>query len=171
MHRHLQRASDAIDRMSTHLSDDVLTRRRPGTWSIAEILEHLSLSYERNAKGFGNVTATEQPRATAPTLRQRLGRVLVVDLAYFPRARAPEPTSPTGAVPPAAIRGRARDALAALDRAMEQAEALLGDRRPLLNHPFFAGMSVRQWRKFHWRHTEHHMKQARAILADRAAGA
>ena len=37
-----------------------------------------------------------------------------------------------------------------------------GDSVPVSNHPFFAGLTVRQWRKFHWRHAQHHMKQVRA---------
>ena len=49
-------------------------------------------------------------------------------------------------------------------------DARFGDRTPLLNHPYFAGMSVRQWRKFHWRHTVHHMKQVSRIVAGRRRG-
>ena len=166
MHEHLQRALDALDRTTGGVTVEALSLRPPGKWSIAEILEHLTLSYTRNASGFAKVAETGQPRATAPTFKQRLGRTLIVDIAFFPRARAPEPTTPTGSIPTDRIRESASAALVALDLAMDRAEARFGVERPLLNHPYFAGMNIRQWRKFHWRHTVHHMGQASAILKD-----
>lgn len=164
MHPHLQRAIDAINSTTGSLTVESLSRCAPGKWSIAEILEHLTLVYTRNAAGFSKVVETGEPRASRPALKQRVGRTLVVDLAYFPRVPAPEASMPCGSMPAERVRELALAALAALDLAVARADARFGDRTPLLNHPYFAGMSVRQWRKFHWRHTVHHMKQARRIV-------
>ncbi len=164
MHHHLQLAVDAIDHTTGALSIDALNLRVEGKWSIAEILEHLTLAYTRNAAGFAKVTESGEARARRPAVKQLVARTLVVDIAYFPRVKAPEPTTPTGSIPADRVRESARAALAALDVAAERAVARFGDALPLLNHPYFAGMNVRQWRKFHWRHTAHHMRQARALI-------
>ena len=169
MHDHVQRALDALDRTTGGLAVEALGLRPRDKWSIAEILEHLTLAYTRNAAGFAKVVETGQPRATAPTFKQRLARTLVVDVAFFPRVRAPEPTTPTGSIPADRIRESARAALVALDLAMDRAEARFGVELPLVSHPYFAGMNIRQWRKFHWRHTVHHMKQVSAICATPAS--
>jgi len=137
MHHHLQLALEAIDRTTNSLSTDALNLRPPGKWSIAEILEHLTLSYRRGAAGFAKVAESGEPRATRPTFSQSLGRILIVDVAYFPKAKAPEPTTPTGSIPAESVRESARAALLALDK----------------------------WRKFHWRHTVHHMGQVKSLLA------
>jgi hypothetical protein len=164
VHHHFQLAVDAIRSTTGDLPIASLNLRPPGKWSIAEILEHLTLAYRRGALGFTKVAETGEPRAKKPTWQQAIGRMLIVDLAYFPRARAPEPTTPTGGIPVERVRESALEALAALDRAADQAEVRCGLEVPLLNHPYFAGMNLRQWRKFHWRHTVHHMGQVRAIL-------
>ena len=164
MHPHLQLALDAIDRTTGSLPVDALNLRAEGKWSIAEILEHLTLAYRRGAAGFAKVAESGEPRATRPTFSQSVGRILVVDVAYFPRAKAPAPTTPTGAMVAESVRESARAALVALDLACTQAVGRLGDAMLVLDHPYFGGMSARQWRKFHWRHTAHHMKQVRAII-------
>jgi hypothetical protein len=52
-----------------------------------------------------------------------------------------------------------------MDTALTDTEARFGASALVANHPYFAGLTVAQWRKFHWRHTCHHMRQIRALLA------
>jgi len=170
MHPHFARAVESIQATTGSLTVESLNERPPGKWSIAEILEHLTLAFTRNAAGMAKVVETGQPKASRPAFKQLVGRTLVVDIAFFPRARAPETSTPTGSIPADRVREAALAALAALDLTAAQADARFGDRTPLLNHPYFAGMSVRQWRKFHWRHTVHHMKQVSRIVAGRRRG-
>lgn len=165
MHHHLQLALDAIDRTTGSLPTETLNLRAPGKWSIAETLEHLTLAFRRGAAGFAKVAESGEPRATRPTFSQSVGRILVVDVAYFPRAKAPETSMPTGSIPPESVQESAHAALVKLDLAATQAVARLGDAVLMLNHPYFGGMNARQWRKFHWRHTVHHMRQVRDLLA------
>jgi hypothetical protein len=115
-----------------------------------------------------NTTALEKAialgatRARRPTLAQRLSRFLVVDLGYFPRAEAPEYARPRGSVDVERIREAIDAALVRLDATLDRAAERFGEGTPLLRHPFFAAMTVRQWRTFHRRHTLHHLRQVRA---------
>lgn len=162
MHPYLQAAHDAIEREAGRLDADAIGRPVPGRWSIAEILEHLTLAFERNAVAMQKALASGELRARHPTLAQRAIRMLVVDLGYFPRARAPEMTRPSGSIPPERSVAAVLEALRALDGAMALISTRFGEARAVANHPYFAGMSLPQWRKFHWRHTNHHMRQVRA---------
>jgi hypothetical protein len=82
-------------------------------------------------------------------------------LGYFPRARAPEVVYPRGSVPAERSREATVEALAAVDSALARAAERFGLATPLLKHAFFGAMTVPQWRKFHFRHTAHHMRQVR----------
>ncbi len=53
----------------------------------------------------------------------------------------------------------ARETLQALDAAAVRCEAQFGPRVPVANHPILGGFTVRQWRRFHWSHTRHHVRQ------------
>lgn len=171
MDAYLRQAMDAIDRDAGPL--DVRTIARPideGRWSVARILEHLTLAFRGNADAIGKALASGEVRGRAPTVAQRLGRMLVVDLGYFPRVEAPERTRPTGSIPPEQSVAAIREALTALDAALARASARFGDAALVANHPYFQGLTVPQWRKFHWRHTVHHMRQVRARAAVARSG-
>jgi hypothetical protein len=118
-----------------------------------------------NTVAFEKALASGELRARRGVLKQRLGRALVVDLGYFPRARAPEMTTPSGTIPVERSVTAIREALEKLDEALSQVAARFGDDVLVANHPYFAGMTIRQWRKFHWRHTVHHMRQVRQRAA------
>lgn len=164
----LQSADGDIQDAAGGLDTAALSRSVAGRWSIAEILEHLTLAFTACSAGLEKILAAGEPRARPPKLVQRLGRILVTDIGYFPRANAPEMTRPRGTIPPAESVRALRTALAALDDTLARAAAKFGDDVPLTNHPYFAGMSVRHWRKFHWRHTVHHMRQIRQLSAIRS---
>ena len=161
VHPYLQQATDELVRAAGGL--DVATVARPAgdRWSIAEILEHLTLAFRGNGRALEKALASGELRARRPRLRQRLGRILVVDLGYFPRARAPEMTTPSASIPPESSLDAAREALVALDATLDRVASRFGEDVAVSNHPYFAAMSVRQWRKFHWRHTRHHARQIR----------
>ena len=162
MNAYLQRAHDAIERDAGSLSADLVARPVPGRWSIAEILEHLTLAFTRNAQALEKALASGELRARAPVLRARLSRILVVDAGYFPRVEAPEMTRPSRSIPPERSVSAVLDALRTVDSVLTRVSARFGDDALVANHPFFSGMTVPQWRKFHWRHTIHHMRQVRA---------
>ena len=154
-------AREAIDAAAGHLPVDVLRRPAHGRWSIAQILEHLTLAYTANAAWIEKALQSGEPRVSAPRPKQILGRVLVLDLGYCPQVSAPAMTVPCGSIPEERSVAATREGLTLLDATLTRAAERFGADVLVCNHPFLGGLSVRQWRKLHWRHTIHHMKQVR----------
>ncbi|MEO6213697.1 MAG: DUF1569 domain-containing protein [Vicinamibacterales bacterium] len=163
MNSHLRSAREAIEDGAGSLALDVIGRPVDGRWSVAEILEHLTLAFRGNTASLHKALESGEPRARPASLKQRLGRVVVVDLGYFPRVEAPQMTRPTRAIPADRALPEIRDALELLEATLTRVSETFGPHVAVANHPYFAGMTVDQWRKFHWRHTVHHMKQVRAL--------
>jgi hypothetical protein len=161
MDPYLRAAREAVDAAAGDLPLDLLGRAVDGRWSIAEILEHLTLAFAANAAALERALASGERRARPPVLRQRFWRFVVVDLGYFPRVKAPEKTRPSGSIPAERSREALRDALDRLDVALTRVADRFGSDVAVANHPYLGGFSVRHWRKFHWRHTVHHMRQVR----------
>lgn len=159
---YLDAARDEIERAIQGLAPAAIARGVPDHWSIGEILEHLTLAFTANAAALEKPLASGELRARTPNLAATLLRVLVVDVGYFPRATAPEMTRPTGSIPPERSAGGILDALSALDATLIRVSERFGDDVRVATHPYLSGLTVPQWRKFHWRHTVHHMKQIRA---------
>ena len=160
MSPYLQSALDEIEAAAGGLATEVIVRPAGGRWSIAEILEHLALAFAANAAALDKAVSSGQLRARKPGVRQTLGRMLVIDLGYFPRVSAPETTRPSGRSPEGSLPS-VREALRQVDGALTRAADRFGEDVRVTNHPYFGGLTVRQWRKFHWRHTRHHMSQVR----------
>lgn len=160
----LAKAREEIEKTAGHLKPDVIARPRQGRWSIAEILEHLTLSLTLNRATLDKALASGEVRARRPRLAQWLARTLVIDVGYFPRAEAPDRTQPQGSIPPERSLAAIREALLALDGTLGRVSDRFGEGVMVANHPYFAGLTVGQWRKFHWRHTVHHMRQVRERL-------
>ena len=160
----LAKALGEIERSAGDLTPDVIGRPADGRWSIADILEHLTLAFTLNRTAFEKALASGEPRARRPRLVQWIGRVLVIDIGHFPRAEAPEKTWPQQSIAPERSVAAIREALLALDGTLTRVADRFGERVMVANHPYFAGLTVGQWRKFHWRHTVHHMRQVRQRL-------
>jgi hypothetical protein len=50
-----------------------------------------------------------------------------------------------------------------MDKAIAECEASYGNSTLLLDHPILGPLTADQWRKFHWVHGKHHMKQIRGL--------
>jgi hypothetical protein len=87
--------------------------------------------------------------------------MLVMDIGYFPRATAPETTRPTRSIPPERSVSAILEALSKNHATLARVSERFGDEVRVANHPYFSGLTVPQWRKFHWQHTRHHMRQVR----------
>lgn len=171
MDRYLQAALEKINEAAGPLDVAAIARSTAGQWSPGEILEHLTLAFSACSTGLERAIAFGQPRARRPSMLQRLARMLVLDVGYFPPATAPETTRPHGTIAGEDALPAIRAALVQLDDALTRASARFGDDVPVINHPYFGGLSVRQWRKFHWRHVVHHMRQVRSRAARGASQA
>ena len=166
MNSHLRSAMDLVEAAAGRLPAHVLARPSDKKWSIAEILEHVTLAFAGTSAVLEKSLSSGKLHARPAKLAQRIGRLLVVDVGYFPRVKAPEMTIPTGSIPPDRSVAAIRDALTVLDLTLTRVAERFGDEVAVANHPYFGGMSVEQWRKFHWRHTLHHMRQVQALAAN-----
>jgi hypothetical protein len=161
MHPRLRLALEDIDDAAGTLDAATLARPMPGKWSIAEILEHLTLAFTVNATALEKVLQSGQLRTRRPRLFQRIGRFLVVEAGCFPRVDAPAVTRPHGSIPPERSLAAIRESIERVDATLSRVADRFGERVPVAHHPILGPFSVRHWRKFHWRHTAHHMRQIR----------
>jgi len=162
MDPHLQRLQQQITAV-LNLPPELLQERPPGKWSTAEILEHLYLTYTGTIKGFERVLAAGKPLATTPTLKQRVGALVVVGFGYLPAGReAPRQARPRG-LPAEKVFSEICRAIAEMDEIMTRCDAKFGSDNRVLDHPFLGPFTTTQWRKFHLVHGLHHVKQIRVL--------
>jgi len=156
---YLRRLQDAIASATRDMSVAQLTQHAEGKWSAAEVLEHLYLTYSGTEKGFRRCLESAQPLATSLTMKQRLSKAVVLGAGYMPDGRqAPKAATPRG-MPAEEVVAKIPGQIAAMDEAIARCEDLYGARRLLLDHPFLGPLTAPQWRKFHWVHGRHHVKQ------------
>jgi Protein of unknown function (DUF1569) len=163
MDAYLQRLQEAIASATRGMSAEDLRRHPEGKWSTAEVLEHLYLSYTGTAKGFERCLQAGKPLARAPMLKDRMRTFVVTGLGHLPEGRkAPERTQPRGMPADEVVREIASRILA-MDELITQCEARFGKRNRVLDHPVLGPLTARQWRKFHWVHGRHHLKQIQKL--------
>lgn len=167
MDSYLQRLRQAIASATSGMSSHDLTRRSDGKWSVSEILEHLYLTYIGTQKGFEHCLKAGKPLGGAAAFKQRVSVALVTDLGFFPRGRkSPDRVHPRG-MPAEKVVADIGPQIAAMDKIIAQCEERYGSRIKVLDHPVLGPLTARQWRKFHWIHGRHHVKQIlqrRAVL-------
>lgn len=142
-----------------NLSPEQLRFHPPGKWCVAEILEHLYLTYTGTIKGFGRVVEAGKPLATWPTWKQKAQALVVTGFGYLPSGReAPAVARPRG-IPIDQVMTEIGPKIAGMDGIMAQCAARFGSRIKILDHPILGPLSISQWRKFHLVHGLHHVKQ------------
>jgi hypothetical protein len=156
---YLQRLQETIAAATNGMSGGELARHPDGRWSTAEVLEHLYLTYRGTVKGFERCLQEGKPLARTATLKERAATLLVITLGYFPPGRkAPERTVPRGMAAEEVVK-LIGPQIAAMDEIISKCEARFGKRTRVLDHPVLGPLTTRQWRKFHWVHGRHHVKQ------------
>ena len=162
MHPALGKCREGLRSTLSGLSPEDADRVVEGKWSIAAIVEHLDLTYSQNVLALERRLQKGVPAERTQTLRQRLNRFIVTRIGYFP----------TGRTSPEAVRPRGRrfvelsividPHLLVLDQRLKDVARAFGSRTPVLNHPIMGPFSVNDWRRFHWVHTRHHLRQIEA---------
>ena len=157
---YLQRLQDAIVAATAGMSPEALGRRpQPDKWSAAEILEHLYLTYTGTTKGFEKCIEAGAPLARARTWGDRARTTVVVGMGYLPEGRkSPKNAEPRG-IPCDRVLAEFAEKIGAMDAVIGKAEEKFGSRIPLVDHPILGPLRAAQWRKFHWVHGRHHLKQ------------
>ena len=163
VHHNLERCARGLKEALAGVSAADADRSRGDRWSLAQVVEHLDLTYTKNAAGLDRRLekglAPRRPR----TRWQIVARFVVVTLGHFPTGRkAPETVLPTGRSFADVAPGLERH-LIELDEKLSKAERAFGARVPILDHPVIGPFSVSDWRRFHWVHTRHHLKQLRSL--------
>jgi len=157
---YLQRLQNGIGAVTSRMTLDMLARRpQPEKWSAAEVLEHLSLTYTGTIRGFENCFAAGEPLARVQTWKDFARTSVVVGLGYLPGGRkSPKNAEPRG-IPCDRVLAEFDEKIVAMDAVIAKAEEKFGSQVPLLDHPILGPLRAGQWRKFHWVHGRHHLKQ------------
>lgn len=159
MDAYLQRLQSEIAVALRSLGDGTPTQTPQAKWNAGEVLEHLSLSYSGTVKGLNRCLREGKPLARKPGVRDRLAVMLVVGLGYMPHGRkAPEVSVPHGA-PLEQVKLEVLSNLTAMDETLARCEAMFGKNTLLMDHPILGPLTTQQWRKLHWIHGRHHLKQ------------
>ena len=141
------------------MSRDDFARHREGKWSSLEILDHLNLTYRGTILSLERSLAAGGARSSPDRKRKRWPRRIVLWLGYFPRrAKAPERVLPRGA-PVEQVTKEIFDNLARMDELIARCEARLGHQTPVADHPILGPLTAGEWRRFHWVHGRHHVRQ------------
>ena len=155
----LEELKHAVESSVEGLSSAQLSWHPPAKWCAAEVLEHLYLTYTGTIKGFTKVLESGKPLVTRASMKQRMRTLVVVGFKHMPEGRqAPANTRPRG-VPGVKVRSEVGAKIVEMDAIIAQCEARFGRGSLLLDHPILGPLSATQWRKFHFVHGRHHVKQ------------
>jgi hypothetical protein len=159
----LRRLQKEIESAVAGLTPEQSTSHSPGKWCVAEILEHLYLTYTGTVKGFQRVAEAGKPLATTQSWAQRGRAFIVVGFGYLPSGREAPPVARPRGMPPEKVRAEIGLKIVEMDDIMVRCEESLGAHRKLLDHPILGPLTTSQWRKFHLVHGLHHLKQIRQL--------
>lgn len=161
----LDRLQEEIAAATRGMTVQDLERHPPGKWSTAQVLEHLYLSYAGTARGLKRCLEEGRPLATTSTLSQRAQTLIVTRFSYMPTGRtAPKQATPRG-MPAEQVVAEICPAIREMEELIGQCETRFG-RGVILDHPILGPMTAQEWRKFHWVHGRHHVKQIRRLKSE-----
>ncbi|MGA9510707.1 MAG: DUF1569 domain-containing protein [Candidatus Sulfotelmatobacter sp.] len=165
----LEELKRALESVVEGMSNRQMSWHPAEKWSAAEVLEHLYLTYTGTIKGFERVLNAGKPMVGRASLKQRLRTLVVLQFSYLPNGRkAPKQTVPRG-LDFETVRTEVVQKLQAMDEIIAHCEARFG-RGKVVDHPILGPLTAAQWRKFHWIHGHHHVKQI-LKLREQARGA
>jgi hypothetical protein len=164
---HLEKLQRALSEAIAGMSVEELSWHPPGKWSAAEVLEHLYLTYTGTIKGFTRVLEAGKPLVTSATMRQRARILVVVGLGYMPGGRKAPPMAQPRGLPAATVQAEIGARIAEMDEIIGRCASRLAagkmQGQPILHHPILGPLTAMQWRKFHFVHGMHHVKQIRRL--------
>ncbi len=159
MNSYLERLRQELEQATAGADATRLTKAPVGKWSAAQILEHLLHTYKGTNAGLKHCLEQGAPSASRTKLKDRFATLLVLGFSYLPEGRkAPDRTLPRG-MSSDEIGPAVASELKRLAAQMDACELKFGSRTKLLDHPFIGPLTADQWRKFHWVHGRHHIRQ------------
>lgn len=165
MDSYLERLRRELEETMTIANPGRMGDAPEGKWSSAQVLEHLLLTYRGTNAGIAKCLEKGSPLGTKRSLYHRVGALLVVSVGYLPKGRkSPERAVPKG-MPADEVRSAILPELERMDAGLEECARKFGAGVRILDHPVLGPFSVQQWRKFHWVHGRHHVRQIRERLS------
>lgn len=165
MQSYLEELSGKLEAVTADMSDDALLRAPAGKWCAAEVLEHLRLTYTGTAKMLEKNRDLAVVEPAEITERGQAGRELILEKGrFFEGGQAPPFATPKTAADPQ-VRTRVIDDLKRLSEAIAEAERRRGKDANLGNHFALGPLTADEWRRFHYAHGVHHLKQLEALKA------
>ncbi len=163
MNSPVQQLANLIANETNGMSASDLDWHPQGKWSVAEILEHLSLTYSGTKIVFDRCLQAGKPSATRATAKERLRAFVVTRGGYMAGGfQAPKGAIPRGLRPEAVVSAIANN-LSAMEESIRQCEKHFGRNVKLVNHPILGPLTAAEWRKFHCVHGRHHLRQIRRL--------
>lgn len=163
MNSALQLLANQIAHETEALTAEDLVWHPEGKWSIAEILEHLALTYSGTRLGLDRCLQSGKPAAGIPSATDRVRAFVVTRLGYMPSGReAPRGTTPKGAAA-ASIRQDFANKITSMEASIAESERRFGRNVKVLDHPFLGPFTPGEWRRFHCVHGRHHLQQIRRL--------
>lgn len=165
MDRYLQELHDAIASVTSGMNTEQLTAHPEGKWCAAEVLEHLYLTYRGTVKGCERCLEHGKTLSRTPRFPDWMRTTVVVRFGYMPPGRkAPAVSVPRGMPAEEVVKAMGPEILA-MDDLLTRCEARFGQSTRILDHPVLGPLTAAQWRKFHWVHGWHHVKQLRNLCS------
>lgn len=161
MDSYIERLRHELEEATRRASASDLAQPPPGKWNAAQILEHLFLTYKNTNRGLAKCFEQGAPLATRATFGHRMATLLVVNIGYMPGGRkAPERALPRG-MPPQDVQRDLIPELMRMGSGLDDCERRFGAGAKIMDHPFLGPLTAGEWRKFHWVHGRHHVRQIR----------
>jgi Protein of unknown function (DUF1569) len=138
-------------------------RGKEDAWTTQEVVEHLVLTYRNTGALFERYLARNSPSTRPITGKHRILQFLVIRCGGFPRGvSSPEHVWPgRSGMPPMSgeeLAATLRSELDAMDAKLEKCRQAFCN-SPLAPHFAFGPLTADQWRRFHFVHGCHHLKQ------------
>jgi hypothetical protein len=163
MHATMVKLHSVISSAITGLTVEDMARCSEEKWSVAEILEHLNLTYIGTIKNMERRLAEGKPAAAADRSAKRWHRITVTRLGYFPPGgKSPERVTPRG-TPAQQVVEQIFENISRLDDAIARCEAQFPSGCAIAEHPLLGPLTPTEWRGFHLTHGRHHVKQVLAL--------
>jgi hypothetical protein len=161
MNSYLEHLWQELEQTTAGSDASRLCKAPGGKWSAAQIMEHLLLTYKGTSAGLRKCLEQGSPSARRATLKDRFATTLVLGCGYLPPGRnAPDRTVPKG-LSAEEVRVSFASELQRMASQLDACELKFGKHTKILDHPFIGPLTADQWRKFHWVHGRHHLRQMR----------
>ena len=161
MNSYLERLRQELEDATVSAGASDLVQAKAGQWCAAQILEHLFLTYKTTNRGLEKCLEKGASLATHAKLKDRFASWMVLTFEHIPGGRkAPQRVTPRG-MPAEAMQQAIAPELQRMESLLYECEHRFGTRTKIMDHMFLGPLTADGWRKFHWVHGRHHVRQIR----------